>query len=53
VGEEFVFIEKSIVHGESSKGMGYLEDRSVALSKAGIMFKIEFQAPFRHSRMIF
>jgi len=27
MGEEFVFIGKSIIHGESSKAMGYLEDR--------------------------
>jgi len=29
MGEEFVFVEKSIVHGESSKAMGYLEDTSL------------------------
>jgi len=29
MGEEFVFIGKSIVHGESAKAMGYLEDRSL------------------------
>jgi len=29
IGEEFVFIGKSIVHGESSKVMGYLQDRSL------------------------
>jgi len=27
--EEFAFIGKSIVYGESSKAMGYLEDRSL------------------------
>jgi len=27
MGEKFVFIGKTIVHGESSKAMGYLEDR--------------------------
>jgi len=27
--EEFVFIRKSIVHGESSQAMGYLEDGSL------------------------
>jgi len=29
MGEEFVFIGKVIVHGEFSKAMGYLEDRSL------------------------
>jgi len=29
MGEEFVFIEKPIVYGESSKAMGYLGDRSL------------------------
>jgi len=49
MGEEFVFIRKSIVYGESSKAMGNLEDRS----HTGIMFKVEFQTPFRHRRITF
>jgi len=29
MGEEFIFMGKSIIHGESSKAMVYLEDRSL------------------------
>jgi len=29
MSKEFVFIGKSIVHGESSKAMGFLEDKSL------------------------
>jgi len=28
-GEDVIFVEKSIVQGESSKGMGYFEERSL------------------------
>jgi len=43
VGGEVVFIMKTIVHHEFSKGMGQLENESLTshCQNAGIVFKLE------------
>jgi len=55
MNREVIFIIKSIVRCESSKGMGQFEDESLTVhcQNIGIMFKVEFQTSFWHSRITY
>jgi len=46
---------KFIVHHESSKAMGQFEDESLTThsQNLGIVFELEFQTSFGHSRITF
>jgi len=54
-GGEVVFIMKSIICHESSKGMGQFEDESLTAhcQDKGIVFNVKFQTSIRHSRIFF